>query len=150
MYIIHTTGNKNAPEAIALGHHMRKQTVLSQLVVFLVVILHAVAKDLHSLEIFEHDRLAALLTDTVSYKIPIIALRQRGARCLGKLALLRHDSSNSSTGWMVFDAKRFLTAHRYSEVYHTQAKGHSIPAAQIAEYPICDTRQRLVCIHNEP
>src|SRR5690242_18171896 len=72
------------------GQFADTDRALSDRVVALVVVLHALAKYLDRLQLLIHDRLAALLTDTAGHEIDIVALRQRGARRLRKLALLCH------------------------------------------------------------
>src|SRR5579859_7152121 len=92
LMIIIPRGDNNAPHTMVQGARvaLSQGAGLAHGKMVLVVIGHALAQHLHRLELLEHDRLATLGADPASHEVCIVALRQRGARRLGKLALLRH------------------------------------------------------------
>ena len=63
---------------------------LLYVIVAFVVIFHPLAHNLHGLEIFQHNLLAALLADAAGQMVDLLAVGQRGACCFGKFTLFWH------------------------------------------------------------
>src|SRR5690349_16242536 len=133
MIVIILHGDNNAPRTMVQGARCStlQASGLAHSEMVLVKVGHALAQHLHRLELLEHDRLAALSANAAGHEVRIVALRQRGARRLGKLALLRHLVSLPLIG----------ASMSATEVYISRI-AHSIPHAcgQVAWHTPPDTR----------
>ena len=58
------------------------KSLLLQIVVIFVVVLHALTENFYGLQFLQHDRLAALGADASCHMVDLFAVRQRGTSCL--------------------------------------------------------------------